>query len=164
MDKYVHLGVLLGTSVDTTEVYEAALDKFHDRMSTYLPLKSRFSMSSRVKIANTYLLPIFYYLGRFYLKSAYVDKEIDEGLTKWIITANNTNLPRLRAPTHQAGLSCPLVDHRAANVATLLDHKPTPPDPASDTVGVYSLHMRDHWARATVLFIDREVVGRNPEY
>ena len=114
-----------------------------------------------MKIANTYLLPIFYYLGRFYLKSAYVDKATDEGLTKWLITANNTNLPRLRAPTHQAGLSCPLVDHRSANVATLLDQKPSLPAPTSDTVGVYSLHMSDHWARAADKYI--EIVGRKPE-
>ena len=48
-------------------VMEAALNKFHARLGSYMPARNRFSLANRVKIANTYLIPVFSYLFRFFL-------------------------------------------------------------------------------------------------
>lgn len=147
-DSYVYLGILMGNSIDVSNVMEAALAKFQARIGSYLPAKSRFTLSNRVKIANTYLLPVFSYLFRFFLATKFISDRIEEGLRRWLVKGSATNLDRLRAPTHQVGLHCPLVNHLHLNIASLLREGDRPPPLTESHVGSYSLTMRDHRIRA----------------
>ena len=147
-DSYVYLGILMGNSIDVSNVMEAALAKFEARIGSYLPAKGRFTLSNRVKIANTYLLPVFSYLFQFFLATKFISNRIEDGLRRWLIKGSATNLDRLRAPTHQAGLHCPLVSHLHLNIASLLRGGDRPPALTESHVGSYSLAMRDHRIRA----------------
>ena len=145
-DRYVYLGIMMGNSIDASNVMEAALTKFEARIGSYLPARDRFTLPNRVKIANTYLLPVFSYLFRFFLATKFINDRIERGLRRWLIKGSATNLDRLRAPTHQVGLHCPLVSH--LHIASLLRDGDRPPALTESHVGPYSLAMDDHRIRA----------------
>ena len=154
-DRYVYLGVLMGNSVDATMIMEAALNKFDARLGSYMPARNRFSLANRVKIANTYLIPVFSYLFRFFLATVFTVTRIERGLRAWLIKGNCTNLDRLRAPTHQVGLRQPLVNHVQLNQAALLRDCPALPPLDESHVGSYSLLMGDHKIRAAERYRDQ---------
>ena len=69
VQSYVYLGILFGRSVDVNMAFEAPLGKFKQRLESYMANKSQYCLSGRIHIANTYLLPIFSYVCRFFLMS-----------------------------------------------------------------------------------------------
>ena len=62
-----YLGVLFGAKTSTKDVFADANDKFHKRLDTLAPVMRSSSLHDRILIVNVFLLPLFYYLGQFYV-------------------------------------------------------------------------------------------------
>ena len=156
-DSYVYLGVLIGRSVDVTDVFEAAVEKFERRVSSFMSMQDRHTMAGRVRLANMYLLPIFSYLFRFFLMSAETSDRVLDGLGHWLIKGNCTNLKRLSAPTHLLGLANPLHDLSKLNVAAILRRRKEAPVP--HVSGAYSMLVDDHIGHAAEYYHDLTGLG-----
>ena len=148
-DRYKYLGVLLSTDLRfvVAEVFAGALSKLRRRVNDLLRMKKRFNLGTRVEMANTYLVPIFSYLMRFYIMDDGTREAAEKLLQSWCI-GRQTNMKRLAAPTHDAGLAHPLKDLRYINVAIMLR--------GGNTEGLrqagHPLDMRHHRHRAAELF------------
>ena len=121
--RYKYLGVQIGTDPEFSvrDVYAEAVGKLRRRVAD---LKTKWrhihlNLGNRVRMANTYLVPIFSYLMRFYLMDETSLEEATKLLEEWCIR-KPTTLFRLVAPTADAGLDQPLKDLRFLNVAIML--------------------------------------------
>ena len=150
VDTYVYLGVLIGRSANVTKVFDAAVEKFEGRVSSFMPMQRYHNMPGRVRLANTYLLPLFSYLFRFFLMSEETAKRVERKLRKWLIRGTCTNLDRLAAPTHLLGLASPLRDLSKLNLAVILRHREARPNPRLS--GAYSMLCDDHFDHAAISF------------
>jgi len=157
--QYTYLGVLLGRDVTVEMVFKNALQKFIARVGSYLPSKPLYNLAGRVSIANTYMVPVFSYLFRFFLLDPTTKSTINKHLRQWTVHGNVTNLERLTAPTDQVGLKIPLKNIAHVNIATILrkrEHilfgKRRPPDA--------SMLLKSHTIRAARRF--RRMTGHDP--
>jgi hypothetical protein len=114
-----YLGMLFGNNITTTDIFNPSLVKFRERIESYMPLRPRLSVSKRILIANTFLLPIFSYLHQFYLIPHNLNNIIDQLLFRFIIPFSSLPLRYVRYPLAAGGLRRPLRDHRLANIASL---------------------------------------------
>ena len=57
-----YLGVRIGPSVTTAEVFAEAKAKFDRRLELFRPFLRTASLQTRIMVANVFLLPLFYYL------------------------------------------------------------------------------------------------------
>ena len=154
---YVYLGILIGAGIDVTMVYGAAMEKLLSRVARYLPFKSMFNTAERVRVANTYFVPILSYIHRFYMMTKYVQDQVEVVLRSWLIKNHETNLRRLCAPTHAAGLHCPLRDPVHVNTACVLRQRAAEPPGPRRHYGSYTLMMSDHVLKAAEAY--EKVVG-----
>lgn len=148
---YTYLGILFGKSVDVNDVYSKALDKLTGRVASYMPIQKYFSMTDRVRIANTYFIPVLSYIFRFFLMSTFVYKKVCSLLRTWLIRGNVTNIHRLMAPSHACGLSNPLKDPSLINTAALIKQGHSSNENLED-LGTFSMKIRDHVAHAAISF------------
>ena len=143
VDSYVYLGVLIGASVDVTMVYDAALAKLQSRVANFMRLQSVFSLAERVRIANTYFIPVLSYLHRFYIMTAFVRDQVEATLQSWLIKGTETNVPRLCAPKHAGGLHSPLRNPCHVNVASVLRGARAEQEGARRETGSFTMLMSD---------------------
>ena len=54
--KYRHLGVIRGPGVTVYDVFAETMQRFRDRVASFMPFKTCYSMQSRVRISNAFLL------------------------------------------------------------------------------------------------------------
>jgi ribonuclease HI len=158
-EKYIYLGILVGRSVTSKEVYSRAMKKFEARVYSYMPNKLLFNMPTRVIMANTYLIPIFSYIFRFYLMNKSTENQVRRLLTLFLIHSDSTNIARLCAPTCKAGLKQPLKEIRLLNVATVLRSRAKMPS-AKTRVQTGTLIIHKHIRLAVREY--RRVVGSAP--
>ena len=156
-ETYVYLGVLIGASVDVTMVYGAALMKFLNRVAKFMVLQSVLTLAERVRVANTYFVPILSYLHRFYIMPEYVRDRVTDALRRWLIKGTETNLKRLAAPKHAAGLHSPLRDPLHVNVASVLRGVGSEAEGARREIGSYTMLIDDHVLKAAEEY--EKVVG-----
>ena len=101
------------------EVLRAAKRKFRERVSNMMRTKSHFNLGTRVEMANTYLIPIFGYLMRFYIMDEATRTRVTELLGDWC-KGKAMGTAKLMAPSADAGLAQPLIDVRYLNLAIML--------------------------------------------
>ncbi len=120
-DRYKYLGVMISSARDfqVAEVFAVAFRKFKDRVSEMMRKKRHFNLGARVEMANTYLIPIFSYLMRFYIMDAHTMKQVKDLLGKWCV-GKSMQFEKLMAPSTDGGLSQPLKDVRYVNLAIML--------------------------------------------
>ena len=70
---------------DVKEIFTVAFRKFKDRVNELKRKKKHFNQGARVEMANTYLIPIFSYLMRFYIMDAHTMKQVRQLLEAWCI-------------------------------------------------------------------------------
>ena len=104
---------------EVAEVFQEAYRKFKDRCQGMMRMKKHFNIGTRVEMANTYLIPIFSYLMRFYIMDAGTMKDVNKLLGEWCV-GKSMGFAKLRAPTSDAGLAQPLKDVRYVNIAIML--------------------------------------------
>ena len=149
---YVYLGVLFGASVDKIMVFAPALAKFQARVASFMHVKDAFSLPERVRIANTYFVPVFSYLHRFFIAPKYVRDQTVSTLRRWLIKGTETTVERLYAPTHAAGLHVPLRDPHLVNIASVLRRQPAEGVYPLPEIGSYSLLMSDQVTLAAAAY------------
>ena len=140
------------------DVFSGVLQKLKERITQYLPMKSRFTMAERVCVANMYLVPVFSYLFRFYMMSPTMEKFMKTALRLWLVSHNATSVEHLCASRENAGLSSPLRDPYAINTVSLLRNRmvPQPPYPSARKLEE-SMFMSDHIKLAAARF--RSITG-----
>ena len=119
----VYLGVLIGVDVGTDDVFNEAYNKYLARLRKYSSALAHLSIQTKFFLFNTYLLPLFYYLCKFYI---FPEKEnlgaaIRNTIRRSIISFNGGAFKyvHLIAPTSQLGFTTPLRDLYAHNLALL---------------------------------------------
>ena len=70
-------------------------------------------------MANTYLIPIFGYLMRFYIMDEVTRAQVMGLLEEWC-KGKAMGTEKLMAPSADAGLAQPLIDMRYLNIAIML--------------------------------------------
>ena len=121
VDKSKYLGVWIGREVTTETVFEGPMAKFKERIYKLRQIIKKFSLQKRVRICNTYLLPIFYYLAQFYIIPWKFIVTIKIELGRVVIPFNGGGFAyaHLVAPKNCGGPYSPLVDLWAMNYALL---------------------------------------------
>ena len=98
-----------------------------------MPRKSSFSVQSRIHISNTYLLPIFSYVSRFYLAPRAIIQEVERLTSSWVIPGRLFRHDHVTAPTNRAGFKEPLRDLLRHNLATILQGRDITAPPLANT-------------------------------
>jgi ribonuclease HI/exonuclease III len=84
----VYLGVVFGRKVQVETVFESALCEFNKRAKKFTALKANFSTMDRIIIANTWLLPMFTYLGQWFTIPDKIISNIFNRLRKFVVPYN----------------------------------------------------------------------------
>jgi ribonuclease HI len=117
-----YLGLLIGMSTTTIDIFAAAKRKFEERLSRFTGYLKRISVHKRILVFNIFLLPIFYYLASFYI-IPYKEVIIPvKTLTRKAILAFNGTAyaySHLITPRRDGGHYAPLRDLWSTNMALL---------------------------------------------
>jgi hypothetical protein len=167
----VYLGVRFGPKVTSMQVCQAAFDKFMARTSSYRHVIQASSINTRILIFNTFLLPLFYYLGQFILLPyPQIVVKVRELCRRWIIPFGGGGFGYAHIITPRGAgfaLSRPLKDLWAINMAFLAapfnlerSHQaPTPELGDFSSVALYrgldnTLQTSDHRAYCAFAFLE----------
>ena len=118
-----YLGTFVGREVNVNRVFDLAWGKLTRRLSSYASYKRFFTLQGRVDIANSFLLPLFSFLFRFYMMTESFMYDVERAIGRWVIPNSRYAFEHLTASTHLVGLARPLRDVFRTNVATLLSRK-----------------------------------------
>jgi len=66
-DNYKYLGVLMGSSISTLDIFLPVYDKFKERLDRYAPYIKSCSIQHRIIIINVFLISLFSYLALFFI-------------------------------------------------------------------------------------------------
>eukprot|EP01087_Luapelamoeba_hula_P025151 TRINITY_DN9834_c0_g1_i1.p1 TRINITY_DN9834_c0_g1~~TRINITY_DN9834_c0_g1_i1.p1 ORF type:complete len:1231 (-),score=89.72 TRINITY_DN9834_c0_g1_i1:19-3711(-) len=144
IDRYVYLGLLVGTKVTPTEVLKEPVNQI---MATLTRLRSiKFSTPTDKIIAiNTHIIPILTYLARFIYIPTRLITTLLTHLRRWVDPFNRMKTEYWTAPPSHLGPPVPIRHPRAVNLAlmrSLLDVIPTPMRPATSKASPqYALKM-----------------------
>jgi ribonuclease HI len=127
------LGTIVGAHTSTNAIFADALKKFEQRTASYLPLKAQYSLPTRIRIANVFLISIFSYLYQIYFIPEKTLQKINRLLYKWIVPFNSVSLSDLTRPASILGLPDNLKDVRLMNVAALISNAPPSATPKKAT-------------------------------
>ena len=122
VSRATYLGVLMGVDITTEDIYLKPYVKYEARLITHRSALAHLPNQGKVHLFNIYLFPLFSYLFHFYLLP---DKGLGEKIRaharQHIISFNGRSYKymHLVAPKYNLGLSQPLRDPWAANVAAL---------------------------------------------
>ena len=122
VSRATYLGVLMGVDVTTEDIYAKPLKKFEVRLKTHRPALTHLPTQGRVHLFNIYLFPLFSYLYHFYvLPDKGMGMKIRAHARQHIISFNgrSSKYMHLISPKYNLGLSQPLRDPWAANLAAL---------------------------------------------
>jgi ribonuclease HI len=122
VDEAKYLGILLGRSTTTVDIFRGSFDKFLQRVGSYKHYLKSVSLNKRILVANIFLLPLFYYLAQYYVMPyTEVVSPAKEILRKIIIPFNGGGFGYgyLVAPKSNFGVHSPLRDLWAHNIALL---------------------------------------------
>ena len=115
----------MGKGININDVFIEAWDKLSRRVASYMPYKNYYNTQTQDIISNVFLSSIFSYLFRFYLMGEDFQRDVEALLTKWLVPASLFRYDHLTACTTKAGLTQPLHDIRATNLAALLRNQPS---------------------------------------
>ena len=125
VDSAVYLGVLIGRSINTIDIFTPAMDKFCARVHDLSSILKPKSLNKRTLIFNIYLIPIFLYLAQFYIIPYHeIILKINNICHRNIVPFNGGAFAyyHLINPTTSFGPSTPLIDLWSVNVALLAQH------------------------------------------
>ena len=151
-DRYKYLGVIISSDrkFGVAEVFAGAVKKLSQRVGDMLRKKAHFkNLGVRVEMANTYLIPIFSYLMRFYIMDTATRERVTDLLAAWCKAGSRKfALGKLAAPSADAGLAQPLKDLRYVNLAIILRGS----EEGGWAEGGHPMHMGRHRREAAQLF------------
>ena len=66
-NKATYLGVLMGSSISSIDIFAKAKKKFLDRVAQFRPVLSTIGLHKRILIFNIFILPVMYYLAQYFI-------------------------------------------------------------------------------------------------
>ena len=93
VDRYKHLGVLIGREVTVEDVYAEAIAKLSRRVARYKPLQGFYSLQNRIIISNSFLSTVFSYLSQFFLMNRNLLAEAKRVISTWVVRDLSTRMP-----------------------------------------------------------------------
>ena len=112
----------MGVELTTEDIYTKPFKKFEARLLSFRPTLAHLHNQGTVHLFNIYLLPLFSYLYQFYLLPYKgMGDKVRAHARQNIISFNGRayKYPHRISPKYNLGLSHPLRDPWAANVAAL---------------------------------------------
>jgi exonuclease III len=144
-DSAMYLGILFGARITLDDVFKADLEAFTGRVNKYLAVRSSFSISKRIIIANVFLTSLFSYTSRFFQMPKRTLSSVNKLLDKFILPFRCAYKRKLlEAHRCCGGLRFPLVSVRTANLAALCTQHSRVPANHDGGNPRSSLFMRDH--------------------
>ena len=117
---YTHLGVLLGHGVFTENIFIEAHNKALGRIRSYSRFLSSVSIPKRIIIVNTFITPVYMYLGSFFIIPYSLTHDFNVAVQRAIIPHAGTTFKRIHLiKAHPLHFKPPLRDLWAANIATI---------------------------------------------
>lgn len=110
----------LGSGVTVNSVFEGAWSKLKARVTKFMPYKSFFTLQGRINIANSFLVPLFSFLFRFYVMTGSFMKLAERCISRWVVPNNRYSYEDAIACSGNYGLHRPLRDLFRLNIATQL--------------------------------------------
>jgi ribonuclease HI len=142
--KAPYLGVSIGHLVTLQDLFSPAWSKFTGRLHNYTSIKLDLSLPKRVLVWNTWLLPIFSFLVKFYIiPSDYLHK-IDIERDYWIDHRKRFTVRHLCRPRHLGGLAAPVRHTLHSNYASLVGNSDVDAPPLFHDNRSWSLRIRTH--------------------
>ena len=139
-----YLGTFVGRGVDVNKVFMQAWDKMTNRLRQYTPAKHTFNLQGRVDIANSFLLPLFSFLFRFYMMTQSFMDDVEKAIAKWVVPNSRYQFDHLTTLPAAGGIHRPLRSIFLTNIATLLRKTNDPPTPDEFEYDLSSCHMAMH--------------------
>jgi hypothetical protein len=118
-EKGKYLGMLFGNNLTVPDIFDTATTKFTSRIRSYRSIRDRLSITKRIIIANTFLVPIFSYLHQFYIIPHETIQTINTELQRFIPSFSSIPLAYFSYPTKAGGLKTRLRNITLANLAAL---------------------------------------------
>ena len=147
--KTYYLGTLIGHLVTLDDIFSPVREKFIKRLHDFTVIKYDLSLCKRATVWNTWLLPIFSFVSKFFqIPEDYV-REIDRERDFWVDPSKRFTVGGFSRPPQLAGLPSPLRHTTYHNYSLLASNFKGPPLP----LGGYSwsVRIRAHRQRAADL-------------
>ena len=119
-DRCLYLGVLIGSTVTTVDVFAAAMVKLRGRARSFYPVTRSFSVQRRIHLFNIFILPLLSYLMQFYILPEVYRLEV-EAIMRRIVVPFRTGfkLVHLFQPRSRVAPQVALKDPWCVNAALL---------------------------------------------
>ena len=126
-----YLGVLFGSQVNVTDVFRQPTIKFSARIRSYQPYSRSLPLSTKIVICNSFLIPVFSYVTRFFIIPDSTLKDVRQ-LISFFLRIPMSTMDFLQAPRPQGLLKTSLRCVFTDNLAALASIPPFPglPHPA----------------------------------
>ena len=102
--KYRHLGVIRVPGVTVYDVFAETMQRFRDRVASFMPFKTCKSMQSRVRISNAFLTSSLSYLCQFFLLGKDDEAEVERLIANWVVPGRRLKYDHLCSPTRAVAL------------------------------------------------------------
>ena len=119
VDSTFYLGVAIGGGADFGDSTHPRLLKFEDRISRYSPLSSSLSATSKILVANTFLLPLMYYPFQFVRCPSNHATDLTKNLVNWMGHFKAIPLIQYCRPRSHMGWPRPLTNFELWNTSLL---------------------------------------------
>lgn len=124
--KAPYLGIHMGHLVTLDDIFAPVREKFMSRLRDFTAVKYDISLSKRVTVWNTWLLPVFSFVSKFYRIPTDYQSELDRERDYWIDPSKRFTVRHLTRPSHLVGLACPIRDTYHHNTALLVSNASLP--------------------------------------
>ncbi len=113
------LGIYIGLDAGINDQYTDAMDKFEKALAIFGAIRGSLGMVARILVANVFLNSLFSYANRLFFMPGRLLRDVENRILGFISPLTLTKLGFFTAIKHLYGISCELVDLRAANVAAI---------------------------------------------
>jgi exonuclease III len=115
-----YLGVRFAINNSPALIFAPAIHKLQQRVATYMPRKTSFSIHQRIIAANVFMISIFNYLSSIYLIPPKLIKTIYATIGTWTSPKGSFETELLTHPRDHFGFTQPLKDIPLLNAALIL--------------------------------------------
>jgi hypothetical protein len=122
-DSATYLGILFGRDVTVSDIFTEPLAELRSRVTQYLPSKDMYTLTNRIIVANSFLLPTLSFHQRFFLMPPAALEAARASVREWVSPGKLLGYEHLCRDTASGGMAQPLRDVRALNIASLLSRR-----------------------------------------
>jgi len=131
-----YLGLLIGPKVFYGDAFYSPYTKFGNRLSSYLPLAPKLSLTAKIHTMNTFLTPLLSLPLSFYPFPSNYYKQCTQDTHRFVTTARSIAFLQLCRPRRHLGLPTALVHPQywgmALTASRIRIPRAGPPSPLSD--------------------------------